>query len=154
MGIINYFVYLILLFVGFISSKLSVRGRNRFGVLLGDFLRILSKKREIITYENISKAFPEYSKAECYDILVESYRNLGITLAELVSFYSLSEDDFKNYVKFENIELIDKLKQKGKGILFLSAHFGNWELIAYAIGLMTDVPVTVIVKHQKKQICG
>ncbi len=149
--IINYIVYLILIFVGFISSKLSIRGRNKLGGIIGDALRILSKKRERITYDNIRNAFPDYSDKKCSTILVNSYRNLGITLAELTAFYSMNEEDFKKYVKFENLELIEELKKEGRGIIFLSAHFGNWELLAYVTGLITDIPVTVIVKHQKNK---
>lgn len=151
MIVINYIVYLILKLLGFISSMLSIKSRNKLGVLIGDILRILSKKREDITFNNIKNAFPEYEDTKCYKILTESYRNLGITLAELVAFYSYSENDFKKYIKYENIELINEVYNRGNGLILLSGHFGNWELLAYSAGLFSNIPVTVIVKHQKNK---
>lgn len=138
--------------LGFIAKNLSIKSRNMLGVIIGDLLRILSSKRSDITYHNIRMAFPEYNEEKCDSIRNDSYRNLGITLIELLVFKSLDRNEFLNYVKFENIELVTKKIAEGRGLIFLSGHFGNWELTAYVIGLIVKVPITIIVKPQRNKL--
>lgn len=118
------------------------------GKLFGNFLRLLSKKRKNITLNNIRMALPE---ADSDFICKESYRNLGITFAELVTMNKYSIDELKNIVKYENVELIDELLSQGKGLITLSGHYGNWELLAYTTGLFSGHPTNMIVKPMKNQ---
>ncbi|MBX3043647.1 MAG: lysophospholipid acyltransferase family protein [Candidatus Kapabacteria bacterium] len=150
--IIYFFSHYFMMSLGFISQKLSIKNRAAFGKLIGGFLRILSKSRSDITLKNIKNAFPEKEESEIISIRNESYQNLGITLAELLAFPSLRKEDFLNYVKFENIDLVKEKIAEGKGLIFISGHFGNWELTAYTAGLALDVPITIIVKPQRNHI--
>ncbi len=148
-----YLVTGILLLLGVISSNLpSMYSRAKFGRLIGWFLRNADRKRQKITLQNISSAMPELSNSEQFQIMYESYNNLGITLAELLAFPSFDINDFEKYIKFDNIELVKEVYNRNKGMILLSGHFGNWELVAYCISLFTKVPVTVIVKPQKNKI--
>jgi Kdo2-lipid IVA lauroyltransferase/acyltransferase len=147
-NIINKLITYIILFLGLISSKLSFSARKRYGEFLGDFLRILSTKRRRITLDNIRSAFPDKSHEIHQEIMKGSYRNLGITFAELLAFNSFSEDDFRNYIKFENLELFTNLYNEGKGVIVVSGHFGNWELLGYCVCLFSKIPMTIIAKPQ------
>ena len=149
---LNQLVTFILIGLGKISSKLSIRGRNRLGKLLGDILRNADRKRCIITRDNLKAAFPGESNQWIEQIVIGSYRNLGITLAELLAFESLSENDFYHYIKYENIELIHNAYNRGRGVLLMSGHFGNWELIAYTAGLFTKIPILIVVKPQSNEL--
>jgi KDO2-lipid IV(A) lauroyltransferase len=140
------------MFLGFISKNLSLKNRNLLGKKIGWILRILSRERSEITLKNITDALPEYDSEMHIKIRNESYQNLGITLVELLAFPVLSENDFKNYLKFENIELVKEKIALGNGLIFISGHFGNWELMAYVAGLEFDVPVTLVVKHQSNDV--
>lgn len=119
------------------------------GRLFGDLLRLLSKNRKQITLDNIRKALPNVD-AEL--ICKLSYRNLGITFAELVTMNTYSEKDLKKIVVYENIELINELLKKGKGLITLSGHYGNWELLAYTSGMLSGNITNVIVKPLKNLI--
>jgi KDO2-lipid IV(A) lauroyltransferase len=70
---------------------------------------------------------------------------------ELLAFPKLTIDDFHKYIKYENFELVDEVRARGKGMILLSGHFGNWELIAFTIGLFSGISVTVIVKPQSNK---
>jgi KDO2-lipid IV(A) lauroyltransferase len=140
----------ILMLLAIISRILNIKQRVKFGILIGDFLRILSKKRERITYNNIKNSL-DRSDHETKHITIEAYRNLGITLAELLVLSKLNEKQLQEYVKYENIDLIEKTAEEGKGVILLSGHFGNWEYLAYTAGLFTKLPLTVIVKPQSNK---
>ena len=137
--------------LGTISRILSIKLRANYGEIIGDLFRIISKKRRKITLNNIALSFPEKENKWHKNIMKLSYRNLGITMMELMAFPKLTVDDFHKYIKYENFELIEELKSRGNGIILLSGHFGNWELIAFTVGLFSGISVTVIVKPQSNK---
>ncbi len=141
----------ILAFFCFISQHVSGNTRIIIGNWIGDFLRLLSKKRYNITLNNITESFPEKSISECKHIAKLSYRNLGITMFELMAIPSMTENELKNKIVYENIDLIEEKRKLGKGVILLSGHYGNWELLAYTAGYFTDIPVTIIVKPQRNK---
>ena len=151
-GFVDIAVSSLLLFVGFISSVLSTKNRAKLGMIIGNILRLLSPNRQKVTLDNIQKAFPDLTTGKSIDIMKKSYQNLGITLVELLVFPKLKRDDFEKYIKYENIDLISDVYNRGKGLILLSGHFGNWELLAFTAGLFSKIPVTVIVKPQSNHI--
>ena len=142
----------VILLIGQISISLSIRGRTAFGRFIGNILRLLSPKRQSITLENIKRAFPDRSDDWHNRVMRRSYQNLGITMVELLALRSFDEEDIHQYIRYTNIELIQQAYSRGKGVILLSGHFGNWELLAYSAGLFTKIPVTIIVKPQKNKI--
>jgi KDO2-lipid IV(A) lauroyltransferase len=54
----------------------------------------------------------------------------------------------KTLVKFERSAVISEKLKEGKGLVIISAHFGNWELLAYGGSRIAEVPFNVIVKEQ------
>lgn len=152
MKISDYLSHYLLLILGFISVRLSRSGRYKFGKIIGYTLKLLSKERSKITFNNIKNAFPENNKGWHHKVRNESYFNLGITLAELLAFPSLSKRDFLEYVNIENVDLVKKCISRGRGMILLSGHFGNWEIMAYVAGLVLGVPITIVVKSQKNKL--
>ncbi|MFA7625604.1 MAG: lysophospholipid acyltransferase family protein [Candidatus Kapaibacterium sp.] len=152
MRLIDYISHYFLMLLSAISSRLSMKSRNKLGRMLGGILQRLSKERRNVTLRNLSESLPNLSPAEHNKICRNSYDNLGITLAELLAFPSMSEADFKNYVKITNTELVEEKIKSGKGIILLSGHFGNWELMAYVAGLVLNLPITIIVKPQSNKL--
>ena len=140
-----------MIFLGVISRSLSRKGRGRFGEIIGDILRLASSGRKNITLENIAKSFPEKDRTWHISVMKDSYRNLGITLAELLALPSFEENDIREMIKYENAELINEIYSRGKGLMLLSGHYGNWELLAYSAGLYSQIPITIIVKPQKNK---
>jgi len=148
----DFIVTYLLLFLGFVSSALTIKQRTSLGKVIGDLLRLLSKKRKNITLKNLANAFPEKSNDWIYDILIRSYRNLGIVLIEVLTMKYLNEKEIRKYVKFENLDLITETYHRGNGLILLSAHFGNWEFAAFTAGFFTGIPLKIIVKEQQNTI--
>lgn len=148
---IDRLVYCLILVLKFISNNLSIKSRNSFGIFLGR-LMMLASKRKKITLSNIKNAFPNKSINYHYNILKNSYYNLGITFAELLHLGKLNEKEAQKYCNFENLEIIESYKYKGNGLILLSAHYGNWEYMAYCAGLFSNETLNIIVKPQKNKL--
>lgn len=136
----------IALFLGFVSSRLSKDNRTNFGKFLGNLIRLIARDRVRVTLRNLAKAFPEQSHRWHKAIMKKSFENLGITLVELLALGSLSEKDIMEYVKFDNIDLIQNAYEQGRGVILLSGHYGNWEFLAYSVFVYLRIPVLIIVK--------
>ncbi len=141
-------ITIVFLCIGFFSSFLSIKARNKVGSFLGVFAYYILKKRRQIAEENLIFAFPNYNISKIKKIAKGSFCNLGITFFELFAMPKMSDADLHSTIQYENIELIDEVRNRNRGIIFLSGHFGNWELLAYSIGVFTNLPITIIVKPQ------
>jgi KDO2-lipid IV(A) lauroyltransferase len=148
---IDYFTLLIMRSLGFISRFLNIKSRSKFGQIIGRILMI-SKRRKKITYDNIKAAFPEFTENRIQEVLIGSYHNLGITMVELLAFPYLKIDGFRQYMKYENEHLFEQIRSRGKGMILLSGHYGNWEMLACTAGAYSKIPVTIVVKPQRNKL--
>jgi len=89
-----------------------------------------------IGMKNLSIAFPEKPIAERERILRESILNLGRMAAELAHLPRLSDAQLRDMVRFDNEAWWEEAVtwDRDAGVLILSGHFGNWELLVYAHG--------------------
>jgi Kdo2-lipid IVA lauroyltransferase/acyltransferase len=97
-------------------------GRNIFYRVTG----IMNRARE-----NLRATFPEKSAAEIETIVREMCDNLGRTVAEYAHL-----DKFSMHGENPNLEIVnraygDASTQSGKGVMFFSGHFANWEMMPF-----------------------
>lgn len=118
------------------------------GKLFGWAMMLASAKRKQITFDNIKKSNLNKTDTDISKILKESYQNLGITLVELLTIDTYDLNSAKPKVRFSNIELITQAKERGKGVIVLSGHFGNWELLAYSAGKLLSETIHLVIKYQ------
>jgi len=85
---------------------------------------------------NLAIAFPEKTLGERRTILRRSFLNLGRMAAELAHLPRLGDDDLRKMVRFADEDWWAEAVgwERASGVLVLSGHFGNWELLVYAHG--------------------
>ena len=97
-----------------------------------------------ITFGNLELAFgAEKTKDELKRIARRVFENLGKSAFELVRFPKINETNIGRLVKLENPDRLKKALEKGKGVLIITAHIGNWELMAATLRLNDFPGVTV-----------
>lgn len=111
---------------------------------LGEILYALDGRHRRIAMRNLAIAFPEKSEKEKKRIVLSVFRHLGRVLGEFSFIPHFGKNNIEEFIKFEGLENFRKAKEKGRGILFLTAHFGNWEWMAASFPLFVDSPVHVI----------
>jgi len=89
---------------------------------------------------NLKMIYPEKSDEERARMLERIWDNLGRTAAELPH---LPGKELPSRMQIEGVE---HLTAHGKQMLFISGHFGNWEL-NYVISHLHNVPTTLIYRH-------
>jgi KDO2-lipid IV(A) lauroyltransferase len=94
---------------------------------------------------NLSLALPELSAQERAAIIGGIFRSLARLLVVLARFPSIRRDNLERWIRLEGCEHVENARRAGRGILFATAHLGNWELSAYAYGLVAG-PMNVVVR--------
>jgi len=147
--IISFVITSLFRLLGVLSCNSSPKIRQSLGKAVGILLLILSKKRRMITYENIRHAFPEKSVEERYSIVRGAYENLGITLVELLAFPTYSSLQLEQLISVKNSHFLTEQHKKGESMMLLSGHYGNWELLAFGVAALLDIPFSIVVKQQQ-----
>ncbi|MGA9039100.1 MAG: lysophospholipid acyltransferase family protein [Terriglobales bacterium] len=84
---------------------------------------------------NLALAFPEKTRRERARILRGVFTSLGRQLAELCLFPKYTKENVSRVVVYDGFENFERALAGGKGVLFLTAHLGAWELSAFAHSL-------------------
>lgn len=85
--------------------------------------------RKRVVERQIAAAFPELSPKEVIDLARESYRHLGRSSIETALLGSLGKQGLTRLVDtVEGWEMLEQALARGKGVVLVTGHFGNWEL--------------------------
>lgn len=84
---------------------------------------------------NLKLAFPEKTRRERARILRGVFTSLGRQLAEVCLFPTYTPENVGKVVVYDGFENFERALARGKGVLFLTAHLGAWELSAFTHSL-------------------
>ena len=105
---------------------------------------LVSKWRDVAE-NNLKRALPELDAAARRQIRHGVFRNLGRVVFALAKLPSWSAQTVIRHVDFKGLEHFRSAEAKGRGVLLLTAHLGNWELGALAHGAVVG-PISVMVR--------
>ncbi len=128
--------------------------QEKLAELLGwFFFKVLPGQKELML-SNLKRAFKdEYSQEELERIALRSQQNMIKSVFEFARFPLYSEKDLERMVEVppESVENMRKASEAGKGIVLASAHFGNWEFLAWRIGSL-GYQMTVVGRDQEDNL--
>jgi Kdo2-lipid IVA lauroyltransferase/acyltransferase len=93
-------------------------------------------------YRNLSLAMPDADSRAITDGVFNSIARIILLLSR---FPALNRSNISGWIRYDGLEHFQEAKRRGKGVLFATAHLGNWELSAFAHALLTE-PMHVVVR--------
>lgn len=126
--------------ISFAVALLPLRVALALGRGIGRLAFALMKRRRLIAIDNISASLPFLERqpgwqgGTPYDIARETFENLGRSVVEICKIYHGRGRDLIDAIEFRGVEHFEQARAKGKGVAFITAHCGNWELLALAFG--------------------
>ena len=138
--------------VAFLVQLMPISGAQWAGRRLGRFVYSMFGYRKEVTLSNLRRAFPEKPEAEIAEIARGAYENLGITFLELAWFPRMSRQQLGEMVHFDKPDVLQNAYNKGRGLLILTAHFGNWELLGQSFIVKFGFPVNGLAKTQSNPL--
>lgn len=120
----------------------AAQALGRFYARLLD--RALPRLRRVAE-RNLVLAMPELDAAARTAIVDGVFRSIARLLVTFARFPSIGPHNLDRWIRIEGTEHIDAAQRQGRGVLFATAHLGNWELSAFAHGLAAG-PMSVLVR--------
>jgi KDO2-lipid IV(A) lauroyltransferase len=138
------------------SHGLNLLGARLFrcaGILLGDFLRLIGFRTKVVR-SNLELALgKESTSGDRKKLTKKIYRNIGTVFLEIARNFSFSAARLRAELRLSasDQEKIASALNRKKGIIFISAHMGNWELLAMGMAAH-GYPVAVVVKKMSNPV--
>ena len=137
--------------VGIIVQALPQSVAIFVGRLFGDIFYHVIKIRKDRAFQNLKASFgSEKSDKELKRILKDNYRHFGIMLIEFARFPNMNRDSLLQKITVVDEPTIREAFSHDSGILFLSGHFGNWEILAAYLA-SCGRPLHAVFKEQKNK---
>jgi KDO2-lipid IV(A) lauroyltransferase len=111
---------------------------------LGHFLCLVDTKHREIVLNNLIRAFGrEKTRYEIEMLAKQVFKNALQIVFDIGWSLNLDEKRLTEYFTIEGRSHIQNAYEKGQGVLVLTGHFGNWELLS-VIGAMLSYPLSVL----------
>lgn len=142
------FEFAIIILLSFPLSLLPHKISLRVGDILGLLIFNLWGSRRRIALDNIKIAIGNQQRL----IAKETFKNFGKSLIEVIKIYYGFGKKIIDNVEIYGIDNYYKAKSKGKGVILITGHCGNWELMALTFGIKVDKTSVVARKQNNPYI--
>jgi KDO2-lipid IV(A) lauroyltransferase len=113
--------------------------------LLGRLLYLATRRWRVVARSNLEFAMPELDPVQREEVIRGVYENLGRVVLSVARMPRLTPANIGRWIQYEGFEHYQRALEKGRGVLFMTAHLGNWELSAFAHALFGN-PMHVMVR--------
>jgi len=145
----HYLEYALLRAMLFVINRLPLSLALWKARRLGDFAFDVVRIRRRVTLDNLRRVFGEkYSNRQLTSIARSTYRNFAMTLVEFAYYGENGIDQLGERMTVNSYQPAQEAEAKGKGILFMTAHTGNWELLGAKVSA-DFAPIAEISGDQK-----
>ena len=114
--------------IGMGLARLPWRVQRVLGAGVGWLaLRLLGDRRRAAR-TNLALCLPELGEAERDALLRQNFRDVGIGLFEFARAWWGDATPMRDTARIENVELLQRLRDEGRGVLLVSGHFMTLEM--------------------------
>ncbi len=145
----NRIEYLLFLLFSLTFRLLGLNTSRKLSGLLAVIFYYFIPIRKKTVLENLTNAFPEYDEKKTRSIAYNTYKSFLTAFIEILYLSKISRQELEAAVNCPNKDLIETKFKEEKGVILLSAHFGNWEYVAASVALQLNLPFSVVVKPQR-----
>lgn len=116
-----------------VFSRMSPESAEAAGRRLGLLYRRVDARRRELARTNILRAFPQMTPAEGDALSRAVFAHFGGLATELLHAAGRPVHEIVSRVEFPDAGIAREALRSGRGVLFLTAHLGNWEYSAIAM---------------------
>jgi KDO2-lipid IV(A) lauroyltransferase len=113
-----------------LAQTLNAKAADRLGALLGSAAGRLLGSRRRLARDNIRQALGDkLSESEIDTVVRKLFRNIGRTMIELARLEKMGAESVRDQIEPAGLDTIAAAREKGRGAIIGTAHFGNWEIM-------------------------
>ena len=128
----------------------SPAGRDKWGRVLGKLIWGFSKRRRQVAVDNLGYAFPEKSLEERTEIAKKSALHFARSTVDFMCAEEWTLEYLESSMKIEGLEHMEEGFARGKGVLMITGHLGNWERLGAYIA-RRGVEIALIVRDANQE---
>jgi len=148
-SLIEYAAYALARALGALIVSLPVRINSLMGEFLGIAGYYALKKKRRLVLKNIKIAYGGALPIEEVErIARKAFISLALTIVETLYIPRIDARYINKHVRIENLKHLDDALKRGKGVILLAYHMGNWELANITCSLQ-GYAYKVIVNEQR-----
>lgn len=127
-----------------IFAKLPICVLKKIGHFIGFLAYHLDKKHRKIVLKNFDICFLDMSEEEKIKTTKNLYKNYGEYIFWYFKLLNMSKDEILNIVEFKNEQILQSSIDKEEKIVFITAHFGMWELLPSAVAMKFGKKIAIV----------
>ena len=136
-----------------LALNLPLKLSYRVAVALADIHYCLGFRERISVTENLKTILAgPFQDDGLRQTAKDVFRNFAKYLVDFFRFSKMDAEYVKRFIKMEGLSNIEDALKYGKGVIMLSAHLGNWELGAFAMGTLGYPINAVVLTHRNVRI--
>ena len=133
-----------------LARGLSLRALRRVADAAAWLIRMLVPSRQHVALDNMRRVFGDrYTDRQYRALAAEVTRGICRTMVELLKSPYLTPEQLRALVRLHGLEHLHEALAQGHGVLLLTAHFGNWELMG-AMAAREGLPLAVIARDSQE----
>jgi KDO2-lipid IV(A) lauroyltransferase len=117
--------------------------------LISTLFYFFDKRRKKVVFTNLDLVFPNMPQQEKEKLAKKIYYNLVYNLFEMVRNKFITKEKLVKKAEFVGLEKVKNYLDKP--VIFISAHYGNWEMMPLILGGVLEIPMTVVVRNLDNQ---
>lgn len=120
----------------------------RFGTRLGSLAYRVAGRQRRRALANLHLAYGEaLSPAERDALTRQVFQHFGRAVVDFLRAPALRLTDLRAFISYEGWDAVETARNRGKGIIFVTGHLGNWELLGRWLATIQKVPLTVVARE-------
>jgi len=147
--VFNYYIYR---FGQFLALALPLRLAYFLAAFLAQGYYVFAFRDRRFLKANLRVIFPTASNRQLRKISRKAFRNFAKYLVDFFRFEKLNRQYIDKNIKLDNLHYFDEVLAKGKGVVVLTAHLGNWELGGVVIAQLGYPFWAVALPHKNKKV--
>ncbi len=128
-------LYRALLLITAVGRRIPLPVGRALGRRMGTLAWLVLRRHREKALSNIAIAFPDWDVARRRATVRAMFQHFGISLFEIAWLWNMDLAVRDRTTTFEGAEKLLKLIDEGRGVVFFTAHCGNWEWLSIAVGL-------------------
>lgn len=145
----NFLEYILFSFFSKLFCLAGFKRAHIFVPFLAFIFHDLLKLRLKVVLKNLQIAFPEMSEHERKILAKKCYISSAKTFIEIMALPAMKYEEVEGYFGEEPVKFVQKYHAMGKGVILMTAHFGNWEMAALTFSRRVGVPFAGLAQPQR-----
>jgi Kdo2-lipid IVA lauroyltransferase/acyltransferase len=136
--LVDRLIYVVARLAGILAHWFTPQLGLKIARFLGAVWNHFDRRHRARALANLRQSFPALSEAQCKRLARESVQNMFMLTVEALHTTRLVRiDTFETYIKLENFKpTLELLMTRGQGLIMLTGHYGNWEILGYLLATL------------------